>query len=230
MVLGWYIVVTCLRKSEDRCQFNTSPIRTSQNKEEHCQNYKIDKMTTDPKNDNKLSILQYSPLNHCFASSESNLPEDQKPSLNWQHEYHEWFQQSCTGKNQPIFESVDEIRSFNNKGEELAKRLQEELPKVQVEPYKPIYDQICVKAYGWWHVRDDMYGFPICIQHLPVSDKLKADFSWWRHRKDGNLCMDDKVRQELFREGEQLEQRLHEELHQGGSVTNYPSTPKSTEM
>lgn len=159
----------------------------------------------------KLSIFHYSQEKHCFSSSDICLnDDDEKPSLDWQRDHDAWLQ-SCG--NQPTFENIHDLQSFNQMGVELTTRLQRELPNADVEPFQPVYDQMRVTC-GWWHLRDEKYGFPVSVQKLPVSDQLKADFSMWRHKKDNHCLVDDDSRHELEVEGAALQDRLYQELHQ----------------
>ena len=167
-------------------------------------------MTT-TSNHQKLSIFRYSREKHCFLSSDLCLTDgDEKPSLHWQQDHDAWLQ-SCG--NQPAFDNIRDLQSFNQMGAELTKRLQRELPNADVEPFQPVYDQMRVTC-GWWHLRDDKYGFPVSVQKLPVSDQLKADFSMWRHKKDDHCLADAESRRQMEEEGAALQERLYRELHQ----------------
>jgi hypothetical protein len=166
-------------------------------------------MTTS--NQHKLSIFRYSREKHCFLSSDLCLTDgDEKPSLDWQKDHDAWLQ-SCG--NQPAFDNIRDLQSFNQMGADLTTRLQRELPNADVEPFQPVYDQMRVSC-GWWHLRDDKYGFPVSVQKLPVSDQLKADFSMWRHKKDDHCLADVELRRQMEEEGAALQERLYRELHQ----------------
>lgn len=166
------------------------------------------------KSKDRASIFQYSPSDHCFSFN--RLPEN--ASDDWRHDHDEWLQHTCKGDcvndeercHQPCFHSIEELNSFNKTGRELSQRLEQEFPTLDVEPFEPVYDQLRVSC-TWWHLRDEKYGFPVSIQKLPVSDELKADFSLWRYKKD-EKCLSDA--EELEKEGNELQKRLYEELHQ----------------
>jgi len=170
------------------------------------------KMTTEK----KVSIFHYCQSKHRFSSPHISRRSDEKPSLDWLHDFHLWYHSSCEescGDEQPSFDNIQDLQSFNRQGMELTKRLQQELPNVEVEPFQPVYDQVRVTC-GWWHLRDEKYGFPVSIQKLPVSDELKADFTLWRYLKDANCLVDETRRHELEEEGKALQERLYKELHQ----------------
>jgi hypothetical protein len=156
-----------------------------------------------------VSIFHYSPKDHRFSSSELCLAEC--PSPDWVEEHHEWL--TMHSNNTPSFDNIHDLHVFNQKGLELTKRLQEEFPHIKIAPFEPLYDKLKVSC-DWWHLKDAKYNFPVSVQKLPVSNDLKADFMLWRIKKDDNCLLEDALRQELEREGQELQKRLYEELHQ----------------
>lgn len=174
--------------------------------------------------DSKINIFQYSPHDRGFSSSDLSLPNyaSEEPSVDWKHDREAWMQ-SCGGHAQPAFESLEDLQSFNQKGAELTERLQEELPNSEVEPFQPVYDELRVSTCRWWHLRDEKYGFPVSIQNLPVSDELKSEFCLWRRKKDDNCLADEELRHQLEKEGDELQERLNQELHQHGGVIGVAS-------
>lgn len=173
--------------------------------------------------DQKISIFQYSPKNHGFSSSDLSMPEadGDKPSRDWKNEREAWMQ-SCGGHSQPAFDRLEDLQTFNQKGAELSERLQEELPNSEVEPFQPVYDDLRVSTASWWHLRDERYGFPVSIQNLPVSDELKSEFCLWRRKRDDHCLADEVSRHLLEKEGDELQARLNQELHQHGGVIGVP--------
>jgi hypothetical protein len=179
-----------------------------------------------------ISILHYDVSEHrmkdCIHiqhSSVENSSQEEKeeqsiqPSEEWLEEYREWNRFGGIVGVPPTFDSLQELRTFNTKGAELAERLQEELEtngtarKVMVAPFQPIYSNVAVGdvVCAWWHVKDMTYDFVIPIQKLPISDKLKEHFQAWRFRKFQGW-RDPEIRAELNLEGHALEDQLKYEL------------------
>jgi hypothetical protein len=129
-------------------------------------------------------------------------------------EYESWHEQVTEGTT-PVFKTLQELNEFNLKGKELALKLEGELgDSAIVEPYRPLYSNITVGdvIYGWWHARDENYGFPVCIQKVPVSDELKSDFQAWRFKKMKGW-LDHDTYHDLNEEGHKLEERIRQELN-----------------
>ena len=163
-----------------------------------------------------VSVFRYSPEERKF-DSELQLEEGVQVSPEIVKDRLEWLEIGhCSEGNcqQPCFESIHDLQNFNQKGLELTKRLEQELKgtDIKVEPFQPVYDEVKVSC-GWWHLRDEKYGFPVSVQKLPVSDELKADFSFWRFRKDQGCLTDEETRKDLEQQGQELQERLFEELH-----------------
>lgn len=136
-------------------------------------------------------------------------------SEQWMEDYSAW---NTFGKVEgaPVFESLEELRVFNGKGAELAKRLQLELKDQNsiVAPFKPLYSNVAVgdAVCAWWHVKDMNYGVVVPIQKLPISDNLKSRFQCWRFRKLTGW-LDLEIRDGLNLEGRDLEEHLLWELN-----------------
>jgi hypothetical protein len=183
-----------------------------------------------------VSILHYDASEHRMkdrihihhSNLENSSQEEQEelqerliqPSEKWLEEYREWNRFGGIVGGPPTFDSLQELRTFNTKGAELAERLQEELEtndtarKVMVAPFQPIYSNVAVGdvVCAWWHVKDATYDFVIPIQKLPISNKLKAHFQAWRFRK-WKGWRDPEIRAELNLEGHDLEVQLKYELN-----------------
>jgi hypothetical protein len=180
-----------------------------------------------------VSVFRYSPEDRKFDSEfqlEDGVqvsPEIVKDRLEWLEIGH------CSEGNcqQPCFESIHDLQNFNQKGLELTKRLEQELKgtDIKVEPFQPVYDEVKVSC-GWWHLRDEKYGFPVSVQKLPVSDELKADFSLWRFRKDQGCLTDEETRKDLEQQGQELQERLFEELHKEGEEEEQEDITKSLRL
>jgi hypothetical protein len=147
------------------------------------------------------------------------IPAEQEatvtPSEQWMEDYRTW-NTFGTVAGAPVFDSLEELRAFNGKGAELAKKLQLELEDQNtiVAPFKPLYSNVAVgdAVCAWWHVKDMNYGVVIPIQKLPISDNLKSRFQCWRFRKLTGW-LDPEIRNELNLEGRDLEEHLLWELN-----------------
>ena len=176
----------------------------------------------------KVSILYYIPEAHRFSSSihveddarsndNSIGKNDFSLSTTWIEEYKKWNVLANSGH--PEFRSLPEIRNFNAKGVELSFMLREELgTQAYVQPFLPIYSNMSIGSSdiaGFWHLRDDNYGFPVSIQKLPISDALKGAFIRWFLRLESKWEWLDQeaVQEELNAEGCELQTKLSEELN-----------------
>mmetsp|Transcript_5129 Transcript_5129/g.8423 ORF Transcript_5129/g.8423 Transcript_5129/m.8423 type:complete len:204 (+) Transcript_5129:307-918(+) len=167
----------------------------------------------------EVSIFHYSPKDHCFSTSAELCLTDRLtdcPSSDWLNDHNQWLITSDA----PSFDSIQDLHLFNQKGVELSQRLQEELPHMKVAPFQPLYDKLLVSC-DWWHLKDEEYGFPVSVQKLPVSNDLKADFMLWRHKKDDHCLAEESMRLELEKEGQDLQKRLYEEMHQEDEEADY---------
>mmetsp|Transcript_4962 Transcript_4962/g.7523 ORF Transcript_4962/g.7523 Transcript_4962/m.7523 type:complete len:210 (-) Transcript_4962:90-719(-) len=178
----------------------------------------------------KVSILYFIPEAHRFSStihieddarpdddSNSNSDNEFLPSTTWTEEYKKWNILANAGY--PEFRSLSEIRNFNAKGAELSSVLRQELgTQAYVQPFLPIYSNMSIGSSalaGFWHLRDDNYGFPVSIQKLPISDALKGAFIRWFLRLESTWEWLDQraVQEQLNTEGYELQTKLSEELN-----------------
>lgn len=156
---------------------------------------------------------------HIMTDTTKEIPAEQEATValseQWMEDYRAW-NTFAKVEGAPVFDSLEELRAFNEKGAELAKRLQLELEDQNtiVAPFKPLYSNVAVgdAVCAWWHVKDMNYGVVIPIQKLPISDNLKSRFQCWRFRKLTGW-LDPEIRDELNLEGRDLEEHLLWELN-----------------
>ena len=168
-----------------------------------------------------VSATEHSPSPN---SPKQNDTHEVTPSKDWTEAYKRW---NTFGDNHklPVFQTLKDLHEFNERGEELTKRLEEEFqddPNVFVAAYKPLYSNVSVGDAGctWWYVKDANYNFVIPYQKLPISDDLKSKFQAWKCHKDVGWA-DDEKRAELNQEGHDLEEHLLWELN---ITIPYPGT------
>ncbi|CAB9505065.1 expressed unknown protein [Seminavis robusta] len=205
-----------------------------------------------------VSILQYDRDQHQFYPSfviqDDHQDNDNEcafdeliiqPSQEWMDDYLQWNrfgrlpedptedfldeEDDPTSFSIPIFESVRDLHDFNSRGQDLTRRLGEELARsgaaacaIRVAPYRPLYSNIRVgPVAAWWHVKDFNYGFVIPVQRLPISNRLKARLQAFRCHKgiefwqsDDESDDEDCRLQHLGEERNELQEDLIRELCQ----------------
>ena len=171
-----------------------------------------------------VAIFSYDPVEHVVAEdiivkqqtsrrqAASSESLKRRVSKKWMEKYRDW---NHFGGSPPIFESVEELRSFNAQGKTLVEELRSELGETAVvEPFLPLFINLEVgnAVSGWWHLRDRNYDMVIPIQRLPVSADLKSRLQAWRMRKHAGW-LDPDCCASLNEEGHDLEEHILWELN-----------------
>jgi hypothetical protein len=128
----------------------------------------------------------------------------------------------------PVFSSLRDLQTFNERGYDLTERLAQELATssncgcpIRVAPYRPLYSNMLVgPVAAWWHVKDCNYGLVVPVQRLPVSNQLKARLQAFRCHKgiefwqNNNLDETETMMRQLQQERNDLQLDVVRELRQ----------------